>query len=341
MSITVNKLVTIERHIIEQEGSHPEATGEFSRLMRDLTLAIRIITRDVRRAGLNDVLGITEDQNVHGERVKKLDTYANDVIFRAMDHGGHLCAMASEESEGIIRIPDNYKRGKYVLLFDPLDGSSNIDVNVSIGTIFSIYKRVGDDDGSHGTVADLLQAGAKQVAAGYALYGSSTVLVYTAGMGTDMFTYDPTIGEFLLSNEKIQIPHRGTQYSINEGNSAYWSAELRRYVEWLKTPSDDGTRPYGLRYIGTAVADVHRLLHYGGIFMYPSDSKSPNGKLRLMYEVNPLGMIIEQAGGKCSTGTGRVLDIVPTDIHERSPVYMGSTYDVEMLEQFLRGEAAD
>lgn len=341
MSITVNKLVTIERHITEQEGSHPEATGEFSRLMRDLTLAIRIITRDVRRAGLNDVLGITEDQNVHGERVKKLDTYANDVIFRAMDHGGHLCAMASEESEGIIRIPDNYKRGKYVLLFDPLDGSSNIDVNVSIGTIFSIYKRVGDDDGSHGTVADLLQAGAKQVAAGYALYGSSTVLVYTAGMGTDMFTYDPTIGEFLLSNEKIQIPHRGTQYSINEGNSAYWSAELRRYVEWLKTPSDDGRRPYGLRYIGTAVADVHRLLHYGGIFMYPSDSKSPNGKLRLMYEVNPLGMIIEQAGGKCSTGTGRVLDIVPTDIHERSPVYMGSTYDVEMLERFLRGEAAD
>jgi fructose-1,6-bisphosphatase I len=341
MSITVNKLVTIERHITEQEGSHPEATGEFSRLMRDLTLAIRIITRDVRRAGLNDVLGITEDQNVHGERVKKLDTYANDVIFRAMDHGGHLCAMASEESEGIIRIPDNYKRGKYVLLFDPLDGSSNIDVNVSIGTIFSIYKRAGADDGSHGTVADLIQAGAKQVAAGYALYGSSTVLVYTAGMGTDMFTYDPTIGEFLLSNEKIQIPHRGAQYSINEGNSAYWSAELRRYVEWLKTPSDDGTRPYGLRYIGTAVADVHRLLHYGGIFMYPSDSKSPNGKLRLMYEVNPLGMIIEQAGGKCSTGTGRVLDVVPTDIHERSPVYMGSTYDVDMLERFLRGEAAE
>ncbi len=337
MPVTINKLITIERHIAEEELFHSAATGEFSRLLRDLTLAIRIISRDVRRAGLNDILGITENENVHGEQVKVLDRHANDTIFRAMDHGGHLCAMASEESDGLISIPDQYNRGKYVLLFDPLDGSSNIDVNVSVGTIFSIYQRIDPGQSGDGSMADLLQPGYKQVAAGYACYGSSTVLVYTTGNGVNVFTYDPTIGDFLLTIEKLQMPKRGATYSVNEGNYHKWDANLKRYIDYLKTPTDTH-RPYSLRYIGTAVADVHRTLHYGGIFLYPRDSDNPNGKLRLMYELNPLAMLIEQAGGRATDGVGRILDLAPTDIHERAPVFMGSEEDVLEAERFLRGE---
>jgi fructose-1,6-bisphosphatase I len=275
---------------------------------------------------------------VHGETVKKLDDYANDVIFRAMDHGGHLCVMASEESYGLIHIPSRYKKGKYVLVFDPLDGSSNIDVNATIGTIFSIYRRLEPNDTSDGSLTDVLQPGYKQVAAGYASYGSAMNLVYTSGNGVDVFTYDQTIGEFLLTREKVTIPQRGKIYSINEGNYNRWEPRLRQYIDYLKTPSDDGLRPYSLRYIGTAIADVHRTLYYGGIFMYPADSLSPKGKLRLMYELNPLSMLIEQAGGRATDGTRRIMDIMPTDIHERAPVFMGSQDDVLDLETFLRGE---
>lgn len=338
MRMRVSKIVTIERHIAEEEHLRPGATGEFSRLMRDLALAIRIISRDVRRAGLNDILGMTDNQNVHGEQVKKLDQIANDTIFRAMDHGGHLCVMASEESEGLIKIPDEYPRGKYILLFDPLDGSSNIDVNVTIGTIFSIYRRITPDYIGDGTIEDVLQAGSRQVAAGYVCYGSSTQLVYTTGNGVDIFTYDPTIGEFLLTEEKVQIPSRGKYYSINEGNYYKWSDNLKAYVNYLKTPSPDKQRPYSARYVGSAIADIHRTMIYGGIFMYPADSSNPKGKLRLMYEANPLAMLIEQAGGRATDGERRILELRPEKIHQRTPLFIGSREDVLEAERFLRGE---
>jgi fructose-1,6-bisphosphatase I len=340
MRMRVSKVVTIERHIAEEEHLRAGATGEFSRLMRDLTLAIRIISRDVRRAGLNDILGMTDTQNVHGESVKKLDQIANETIFRAMDHGGHLCVMASEEEEDLITIPPEYPRGKYVLLFDPLDGSSNIDVNVTIGTIFSIYRRVTPDYMGDGTLEDVLQPGTRQVAAGYVCYGSSTQLVYTTGNGVDVFTYDPTIGEFLLTEEKVQMPTRGKYYSVNEGNYARWTDNLKRYIDYLKTPSADNARPYSARYVGSAIADLHRTLIYGGIFLYPADTKSAKGKLRLMYEANPLAMLIEQAGGRATDGTRRILDIRPEGIHQRTPLFIGSRDDVLEAEAFLRGEYA-
>ncbi len=333
-----NKLVTIERHISEQQGMFPEATGEFSRLLRDLTLALRIIARDVRRAGLNDILGYTQTTNVHGEAVKKLDEFANDIIFRAMDHGGHLCVMASEESDGLMKIPAEYKKGRYVLAFDPLDGSSNIDVNITIGTIFSVYRRIEPELTTDGSAEDVLQCGFKQVCAGYALYGSSTQLVYTTGKGVDVFTFDPTIGEFLLSHSQVKIPKRGKIYSVNEGNYHKWEKNLQDYVNYIKSPADDKSRPYSSRYIGTAIADVHRTLFYGGIFMYPGDSSSPYGKLRLIYEVNPLAAIIEEAGGRASNGYQEVLQMKPETIHQRVPVFMGSEEDVLEAEQFLRGE---
>lgn len=334
--IQTSKLITIERHITEEGQLHPEATGEFSRLLRDLTLALRILARDVRRFGLNDVLGLTDEKNVHGEQVKRLDLHANDVIFRAMDHGGHLCVMASEESNGLIRIPDEYRNGKYVLVFDPLDGSSNIDVNVSIGTIFSVYQRVDPSLSTPGTLEDCLQPGYKQVAAGYAMYGSSTQLVYTSGNGVDVFTFDPTIGEFLLTFEKLQIPRRGQIYSVNSGNSYKWPTGVREYVKHLLQHSDDDTRPYSLRYVGTMVADIHRTLHYGGIFLYPSDQTMPHGKLRLVYELNPMAFIIEQAGGRATDGHRRIMELQPTSLHERSPCFMGSPDDVLELERFLQ-----
>lgn len=333
--LKTSKLVTIERHIAEEGAMHPEATGEFSRLLRDLTLALRILARDVRRAGLNDVLGMTDNVNTHGERVKRLDIHANDVIYRAMDHGGHLCVMASEEADGLMAIPDPYKKGKYVLVFDPLDGSSNIDVNVTIGTIFSIYQRLDPSATTAGTLDDLLQPGYRQVAAGYAMYGSSTVLVYSSGKGVDLFTFDPTIGEFLLTFEKLRIPDRGSIYSVNSGNAHRWPQGVRDYVSHLLRPSEDGLRPYSLRYIGTMVADIHRTLHYGGIFLYPSDTLSPTGKLRLVYEVNPMAFLVEQAGGRATDGHRRILDLQPTSLHQRVPCFMGSRDDVLEAERFL------
>ncbi|MEN3027026.1 MAG: class 1 fructose-bisphosphatase [Chlorobiota bacterium] len=335
--VTAQRLITIERHIAEQEHLHPHATGEFSRLLRDLMLAFRLIAREVSRAGLNDVLGLTGTTNVYGEAVRKLDAYANEVIIRAMEHGGHLCALASEESDGLIPLPEGRPRGKYILLFDPLDGSSNIDVNVTIGTIFSIFRRRNPELTTDATLEDVLRPGSEQVAAGYVCYGSSVTLVYSTGNGVDVFTYDPTLGEFFLTIEKLRIPPRGKQYSVNEGNAHRWAPELRQYVEYLKTPSADKSRPYALRYVGTAVADVHRVLHYGGIFMYPADSRNPSGKLRLVYEANPLAFLVEQAGGRASDGFRRILDIQPESLHQRVPVFMGSPDDVAEAEAFLRG----
>jgi len=332
------KLITIERQIADQQGLYKEASGHFSRLLRDLTLAVRVISREVRRAGLADILGLTGEQNTHGEAVRKLDEFSNEAIIRAMRHGGNLCAMASEESAGIIQLPDKVEKGSYVLLFDPLDGSSNIDVNAPIGTIFSVLRRVTRDDGTSGRIEDMLQPGYRQVAAGYALYGSSTVLVYTTGDGVDIFTYDPTLGEFLLSSSQVRIPPHGRYYSINEGNSVNWLPGTSQYVAYLKERDVDSRRPYSLRYIGTAVADIHRTLLNGGIFLYPADLASPNGKLRLMYEVNPLAMIIEQAGGLAIDGRNPVMNIQPTSLHQRVPFVCGSREDVEMARRFMAAD---
>jgi fructose-1,6-bisphosphatase I len=330
------KLVTIERHIIEQQKEFPQATGEFSALLYDIAFAAKVISRDVRRAGLSDILGYTGFENIQGEKVKKLDEIADDVIYRAMDHTGRLCCMACEEREDIIPIPEEFKCGHYVLLYDPLDGSSNIDANVSIGTIFSIQRKISG--GERGTLEDCLQPGHKQVGAGYVIYGSSTIMVYTAGRGVHGFTLDPTVGEFLLSHENIQIPKRGSIYSTNEGNTHNWEDGMRRYIEYLKTPDKAKGRPYSTRYIGSLVADFHRNLLYGGIFLYPADKKNPNGKLRVLYEANPLAFIVEQAGGAASNGKQRILDIQPADLHQRTPLIIGSAEDVEEANDFLQGK---
>lgn len=329
-----SKVITIERHIIEGERAHPGATGDFSGLLRDLTLAFKVIWREVNKAGLVDILGFAGRENVHGEQVKKLDVFADETIYKAMDHGGHLCVMASEENEDVLHIPENYPTGKYVLLYDPLDGSSNIDANITIGTIFSIYRRVSPS--GHGSMQDCLQPGYKQIAAGYVIYGSSTMLVYTTGDGVHGFTLDPSIGEFLLSHENIRIPKRGKIYSVNEGNYRWWSDGMKKYVKYLQEEDKATNRPYSGRYIGSLVGDIHRTLLYGGIFMYPGDSRNPNGKLRLMYEANPMSFIIEQGGGRSTTGVQRILDIQPQKLHQRTPLFIGSEDDVTIAEEFLQ-----
>ncbi|HEX2187433.1 MAG TPA: class 1 fructose-bisphosphatase [Longimicrobiaceae bacterium] len=330
-------IITIERHIIDAERQFPEATGAFSNILYDIAFAAKMIAKEVRRAGLNDILGMTGDVNVQGEEVRKLDEYANDVIFKALDHTGHLCGMASEEAEDFIPIPDKFPTGRYCVLYDPLDGSSNIDANVSVGTIFSVHRKVSDHE--RGCVQDCLQPGTRQVAAGYVVYGSSTMLVYTTGNGVHGFTLEPSIGEFLLSHPHMRIPTPGQRiYSCNEGNYASWSEEQRRFVDHLK--GLDGGRPFSARYIGSLVADFHRNLLYGGLFMYPADAKSPRGKLRLLYEAAPLAMICEHAGGRASDGAGRILEIQPRELHERTPLYIGTAEFVETAERYLAGAGA-
>ena len=329
-------LITIERHIIEQQKEYPQATGEFSALLYDIAFAAKVISREVNKAGLVDILGASGRENVQGEQVMKLDEFANEVIYKAMDHTGRLACMASEEEEEVIPIPNQFKAGKYVLLYDPLDGSSNIDVNVSIGTIFSIHRKVST--GERGTLEDCLQPGYKQVAAGYVIYGSSTMLVYTAGNGVFGFTLDPSVGEFLLSHNHIQIPKKGSIYSVNEGNYYKWDKNIQRYIDYLKTPDKATKRPYKSRYIGSLVADFHRNLLYGGIFLYPADASNPSGKLRLLYEANPMAFIVEQAGGAASDGYRRILDIEPKELHQRTPLIIGSYEDVRMAEAFIQGK---
>ena len=336
--LNVSKITTISHHIDAEQALHPKATGDFTGLLNDLTLAIRIIARDVRRAGLNDILGLTKSTNVHGEQVRKLDLYANDVLKATLSKGGHLCAMASEEDDDMVLIDvPNKKKAKYIIVFDPLDGSSNIDVNVTIGTIFSLYKRIDKDDECP-TIEDIIQPGYKQAAAGYALYGSSTIFAYTTGNGVHLFTFDPTIGEFMLTKENVRIPSRSSYYSVNEGYYNRWDDKFKQYIDYLKLPDEESGRPYTSRYIGSAVADIHRTLLKGGIYMYPADTKSPNGKLRIVYEANPLSMIIEQAGGRASDGKNRILEIKPEKIHQRTPLILGSKEDVFECEMFMRGE---
>jgi fructose-1,6-bisphosphatase I len=323
------KIRTVQQHILDEERLYPGATGDFSSLLTSLIVAAKIISREVNKAGLVKILGETGNLNVHGEKVMKLDEFAQQTICRAMGHSGHLCVMASEESENIIPIPDGGKRGRYVLMFDPLDGSSNIDVNASIGTIFSIHRKISGDS-EDGSLEDCLQKGVQQVAAGYFIYGSSTVMVYTTGHGVHGFTLDPSLGEFLLSHENIRTPARGKIYSINEGNSSQWDAGTRRYVEFVKTV------PYSLRYIGSLVADFHRNLLKGGIFLYPG----PKGKLRLLYEAAPLAMVVEQAGGAATTGSQRILEIEATSLHQKVPLIIGSREDVAQYQQFYREASA-
>ena len=325
-------VVTLSRHIVEEERRHPEATGAFSNILYDIALAAKIISREVNKAGLVDILGQTGSRNVHDEIVKKLDVFADEVIYKAMDHTGNLCCMVSEEHPGVVPIPEQFPRGKYVLLYDPLDGSSNIDLNVSIGTIFSVHLKV--TDGPDGGLEDCLQPGHRQLAAGYVVYGSSTMLVYTSGAGVHGFTLDPSIGEFLLSHPDIHIPERTSRtYSANESYYDRWGPGQRRFVTELKR----GMR-LSTRYIGSLVADFHRTLLSGGIFMYPADSKSPRGKLRLLYEAAPLAMICAEAGGGAIDGRGDILDQVPTDLHQRTPLYIGSLDLVERARSLVSGD---
>jgi fructose-1,6-bisphosphatase I len=329
-------IVTIDRFIIEQEGRFPEATGELSGILYDLAVAAKMISSKVRRAGLIDILGAAGSDNVQGEHQQKLDVIANAIISKAMDHGGRLCAMASEEEEGIIPIPPQFKCGKYVLLFDPLDGSSNIDVNVPVGTIFSVMRRVTPGTGP-GTTADMLQPGVQQVAAGYVIYGSSTMMVYTTGHGAHGFTLDPSIGEFLLSHPNIRIPEVGKYLSVNDSYERYWSEPVRALMRRYRG-LDTQREPMNVRYVGSLVADFHRNLLGGGVFAYPANTRSPSGKLRLLYECNPLAFICEQAGGAATNGRQRLMDVVPTELHQRAPLYIGSKRDVDCATKLLEAE---
>jgi len=332
-----SQIVTIDRYILEQQLSHPGASGDLSGLLYDIALTGKMIAREVKKAGLVDILGHTGTINVQGEKVQKLDDYANQCFIKNFDHTGRLWVMASEEEDDPVPIPEKFRMGNYVLLFDPLDGSSNIDANVSIGSIFSIYRRV-TEDGRRGTLKDLLRKGCDQVAAGYVLYGSSTMLVYTTGHGqVDGFTLDPSIGEFLLSHPNIRIPEQGSIYSCNEGYRNLMSDGTRRYLDYLQEDDAGTGRPYSARYVGSMVADVHRTLLYGGIFMYPATTKAPGGKLRLLYEANPMAMLIEQAGGMASTGNAPLLEVQARELHERVPVFMGSKRDVERAIEFETG----
>lgn len=331
------KGITLERHVKDEERNYPEARGVFTTLMSQISLAAKIINAEVNKAGLVDILGLTGHTNIQGEKVQKLDEYANEVLRRALDHNGSVSALASEEMDDPYIIPDDFlDGGEYVVVYDPLDGSSNIDVNVSIGSIFSIMKRKTTIDGYQ--LADFLQPGTEQVCSGYVIYGSSTMLVYTTGNGVNGFTLDPSVGEFFLSHPNIQIPARGKIYSINEGNSSKWDEHVTNYINYLKQEDKASNRPYSGRYIGSLVADFHRNLLKGGIFLYPGDKASPNGKLRLLYECNPMAFIIEQAGGAASNGRHRILDIQPEKLHQRVPLIIGSKDDVAEAERFLSGE---
>jgi fructose-1,6-bisphosphatase I len=327
---------TLEQFIIERQHEIPHSTGAFSRLLRDISLAGKIVNRDVRKAGLIDIFGDSGEINVQGEVQKKLDALAHTEFVRALRRGGECCLIGSEEHAEAIPIKTNGgSSGKYIVLLDPLDGSSNIDVNVSIGTIFSIYHL---PDGCDPSLEYALQPGINQVAAGYIVYGSSTTLVYTTGRGVNGFTLDPSIGEFLLSHPNIKTPKSGTLYSINEGNYNSWDDGLKRYVKWMQEEDTGSKRPYTTRYIGSFVSDFHRNLIKGGIYIYPANTRDRNGKLRLMYEANPMAFIVEQAGGMASDGQQRILEKIPSALHERTPIYIGSTEMVERAKRFLVGQ---
>jgi fructose-1,6-bisphosphatase I len=330
-----SNIITIERHILEEQQVHPEATGALTNILYDLALAGKFIASQTTRAGLSEILGTTEDINIQGETVMKLDQIADQVIYRLNDHTGRIAVMASEEHEHLLPIPTNFPVGKYVLLFDPLDGSSNIDYNATIGTIFALYRRLSV--AGPGTLEDCLQPGAALVAAGYMIYGSSTMLVYTSGSGVHGFTLDPMIGEFLLTHPNIIIPQKPKYYSVNHGNEFYWSQGIQKYTHWLQGIEGDH-KPLSLRYIGSLVGDFHRTLLSGGIFYYPADSSDPSrpyGKLRLTYEAAPLSFIAQHAGGYGSDGQQSILDIQPSSLHQRTALFIGDRQLVKKAEEFI------
>ncbi|MCC6319199.1 MAG: class 1 fructose-bisphosphatase [Gemmatimonadaceae bacterium] len=334
---TATSVVTIDRYIIEQERLHQGATGQLSGILYDVALAAKLIANKVRRAGLVDILGALDSENVQGEIQQKLDVFANETIVKAFDHGGHLAAMASEEEPDIIPIPDQFRCGNYVLAFDPLDGSSNIDVNVPVGTIFSVMRKI--TRGVRGELEDVLQPGRRQVAAGYIIYGSSTMLVYTTGHGVHGFTLDPSIGEFLLSHPDIRIPPRGRYLSVNDSYEQHWDENVKALMRRYRG-LDGHQKAMSVRYVGSLVADFHRNLLGGGVFAYPANTQSPNGKLRLLYECNPLAFVVQQAGGSATNGVQDILDLSPTELHQRCPLYIGSRDDIETAREFLSRKVA-
>lgn len=330
------KIITIERHILDEQSGHPEATGVLTQLLYDLALAGKFISAHTSRAGLAEILGATQNINIQGEQVMKLDELADRTIYRLNDHTGRIAVMGSEEHEGIIPVPAQFPTGKYVLLYDPLDGSSNIDYNASIGTIFAIYRRKSKK--GRGKLTDCLQPGRNLVAAGYMIYGSSTMFVYTSGSGVHGFTLDSHIGEFLLTHPDIQIPARPKYYSVNQGYEKYWSAGVKGFTHWLQGQEEDA-KPLSARYIGSLVGDFHRNLLAGGIFFYPADTQDPakpHGKLRLVYEAAPLAFIAAQAGGYASDGIRDILDIQPETLHQRTPLFIGNRHLVEKAKEYIR-----
>jgi fructose-1,6-bisphosphatase I len=329
--------VTLTGHLLD--GSHSSVETDLARLLLHIGFAAKVIAREVGRAALVGKLGVTGEVNVQGEQVKHLDVWSNEVVVDALRDSGLVCAMVSEEMEEPLHIERNCSAASYVVCFDPLDGSSNIDINGTVGTIFSARRRQGSGRGH--TAGDILRKGTEQAAAGYVMYGPSTLLVYCAGRGVHGFTLDPTIGEFTLSHQAMRIPKRGRTYSVNQGNVRRWAPETQRAIEYLTSPDSATGRPYTLRYVGSMVADLHRTLLEGGLFMYPGEAgsgKKASGKLRLLYEVAPMSYVVEQAGGRASTGTERILDIQPAEYHQRVPVIIGSDSDVSLVEEFYRGQ---
>ncbi|MDX2192424.1 MAG: class 1 fructose-bisphosphatase [Gemmatimonadales bacterium] len=332
-----SNIITLERFIIEQERLFPEATGELSSLLYDICIAAKIISAAIRRAGLVNILGSASNTNVQGEEQQKLDVFANETLKNCLRSTGRVCVMGSEEDDDIIPVPESSRAGKYVVLFDPLDGSSNIDVNQAVGTIFSIHRRKSLN--GRGTHDDVLQPGSAQVAAGYVIYGSSTMLVYTTGRGVAGFTLDPSIGEFVLSHPDIRMAPVGKYYSVNESNFGRWEPPVQRAVRGFHGDFPERMKGKNSRYIGSLVADFHRNLITGGIFMYPADRKNTAGKLRLLYECAPMAFIAEQAGGAATDGTRRILDVVPESLHQRTPFVVGSKDDVAFVSAVMAGEA--
>lgn len=326
-------LMTLTRYVLNEQSKHPESRGDFTILLSHIVLGCKFVCSAVNKAGLAKLVGLAGETNVQGEEQKKLDVLSNEVFVKALTSSGRTCILVSEEDEEAT-IVEPSKRGKYCVVFDPLDGSSNIDCGVSIGTIFGIYTIKCSDEPN---LDDVLQPGKHMVAAGYCLYGSSCTLVLSSGNGVNGFTLDPSLGEFILTHADIKIPKKGKIYSVNEGNAKNWDHPTATYVESCKFPKD-GSSPKSLRYVGSMVADVHRTLLYGGIFLYPADKKSPNGKLRVLYEVFPMSFLMEQAGGQAFTGKQRALDLVPTKIHERSPIFLGSYDDVEEIKALYAAE---
>ncbi|MFB9121329.1 class 1 fructose-bisphosphatase [Bergeyella porcorum] len=331
-------LQTLGEFIIEKQDDFQSSTGEFSRLLSAIRLASKVVNREVNKAGIADIIGHVGNTNVQGEEQQKLDVLANNIFIEALSQREVVCGIASEESDDFIEIKcgANGHLSKYVVLIDPLDGSSNIDVNVSVGTIFSIYKRV-TEPGAPVELKDFLQKGEKQIAAGYIVYGSSTMIVYTTGNGVNGFTLDPSLGTYYLSHPNMQFPENGKIYSINEGNYIKFPQGVKNYLKYCQMM--EGDRPYTSRYIGSLVSDFHRNMIKGGIYMYPSYANAPNGKLRLLYECNPIAFIAEQAGGKASNGFERILEIEPTELHQRVPFFCGSKKMVEKAEEFMRIDA--